>query len=479
MTAKMKMDELFIQITDYIFDTPITSLLGFETAYIALLDSLGCAALALQVPLCRQLLGPMIPGSKVPLGARVPGTPFELDPVKAAFDIGTCIRWLDYNDTWLAKEWGHPSDNLGALLAVGDYLSRGSLQAGTTPLKIKDLLEGMIKAYEIQGILALDNAFNQVGLDHVILVKLASSAIVAKWWGLSKSQTCDVLSHVFMDGASLRSYRHAPNTGPRKSWAAGDATARAVFLVWLVKQGQTGYPTALSSEHWGFCDVLFKGKPIILSKPLGSYVMENVLFKVAFPAEFHAQTAVECAIHLHPSIIHRIEEIERIEITTHASAMRIINKTGPLHNYADRDHCLQYMVAIGLIYGNLQALHYSDIAAKDPRIDILRSKTIVHENPQFSLDYLDPEKRSIANSVQVFFKDGSFTENVSIEYPLGHKRRRKEVQALLQQKYTQAISSLYEGEQQKVLLQFWQTPEQVIDYSISDFVSAFTFETKF
>lgn len=476
-----KMDELFIQISDYVFDTPINSMnneLAFKTAYLALLDSMACATLALKVPMCVSLLGPIVPGTQVPNGARIPGTTFELDPIKAAFDIGTCIRWLDYNDTWLAREWGHPSDNLGAILAVGDYLGRLESTQTNAPkdasLTVRDVLEAMIKAYEIQGILALDNAFNQVGLDHVILVKIASAAVISKWMGLSKTQTCDVLSHAFIDGHSLRTYRHAPNTGPRKSWAAGDATSRAVFLAWLVKHGQTGYPSAISAKRWGFSDVLFEGRPITLARPFGSYVMENILFKVAYPAEFHAQTAVEAAFRLHSETIFHLDKIDRIEISTHASAMRIINKTGPLHNYADRDHCLQYMVAIGLLHGDLRAEHYSNEAAQDPRIDILRNKMIVTENLKFSEDYLDPDKRSIANSIQIFFKDGTFTDAVLIEYPLGHKRRRAEALPHLQRKYEQAIESYYNNEQKEVLLSLWQSEETIATLSISEFMDKFT-----
>jgi len=467
-------DELFIQIVDYVFDTPITSDLAFKTAYLALMDSLACATLALQVPQCTALLGPIVPETSVPQGARVPGTAFVLDPIKAAFDIGTCIRWLDYNDTWLAKEWAHPSDNLGAILAVGDYLSN---RTRTPRLTVRDLLEAMIKAYEIQGILALENSFNQVGLDHVILVKVASSAVISKWLGLSKLETAAVLSHAFIDGNSLRTYRHAPNTGPRKSWAAGDAASRAVFLAWLVKQGQTGYTTALTAKHWGFHDVLFREQRLTLAKPLSSYVMENILFKVAYPAEFHAQTAVEAAFKLHPMIQQRMSEIDTIVIETQAPAMRIIDKIGPLVNYADRDHCLQYMVAVALIYGDLKPEYYEDNTAKDPRIDRLRDKMRLVENPEFSQNYLDPSMRSIANSIQIFFKEGTQSEKVIIEYPLGHKRRREEASSHLRRKYEMAISSYYQGKERQDLLALYDdsnaNEEKISRLSIAEFISKF------
>lgn len=465
----LKTDALLVQIADYVFDTVISSEEAFKTAYCALLDSIACAMMALDVPQCRQLLGPIVPGSIVPKGARVLGTSFELDPIKAAFDIGSCIRWLDYNDTWLAKEWGHPSDNLGGILSVGDYVCRQN----DKNLSVHRIIESMIKAYEIQGVLALGNAFNEVGLDHVILVKVATAAVISQLYGLSKSQTIDVLSNAFIDGHSLRTYRHAPNTGPRKSWAAGDATSRAVFLTWMIKQGQTGYPQALTAKRWGFSDVLLQGKSITLERPFGSYVMENILFKVAFPAEFHAQTAVECAFQLHPQVIDRLQEIDRIKINTQISAIRIIDKTGPLHNYADRDHCLQYMVAIGLLFGTVTAQHYSDEIAKDPRIDFLRDKMQVNENPRFSRDYLNPDVRSIANELQIFFKDGTSVGPVIVEYPLGHKRRRGEALPYLQQKFESAIAGCFEGDRQEKLLNFWQKPERVTALSISDFITAF------
>ncbi len=456
-------DDLLVEIADYVhqFDDAHISALAFKTAHQALLDSLGCALLALKIPACFNLLGPIVPGTSVPLGSRVPGTLFELDPIKAAFDIGTCIRWLDYNDTWLAAEWGHPSDNLGGILAVADYKSRIEQKE---ILQMQDVLTCMIKAYEIQGILALENAFNQVGLDHVILVKVATTAVVSRLFGLSKSQTIDALSHAWIDGHSLRTYRHAPNTGPRKSWAAGDATSRGVQLAWFVKQGQAGIPSALTAKKWGFSDVSFQGKAIKLVRPLGCYVMENILFKVAFPAEFHAQTAVECAIKLHPEVKDRLDSIEKIEVFTQEPAMRIINKEGPLYNEADRDHCLQYMIAIALLYGELKAEHYSDKSAKDKQIDQLRQKMQVREDPQFSRDYLDPEKRAIPNALQIFFREGDHTEKVVVEYPLGHKQRRLEAEPLLKEKYKLAVKEVSDTSD------MWDHPEALLSMPVHKFM---------
>jgi 2-methylcitrate dehydratase len=427
-------DREMADIAGYVADYVIDSDAAYQTAALCLLDSLGCAFLALNYPECARHLGPIVPGTRVPLGARVPGTGHELDPVKAAFDIGTLVRWLDFNDTWLAAEWGHPSDNLGAILACADYVSRARVAAGQAPLAMRDVLGYMIKAHEIQGVMALENSFNRVGLDHVLLVKLASAAVATHMLCGSRSQIIDAVSQVWVDGQSLRTYRHAPNAGPRKSWAAGDATSRGLRLALMTLQGEPGYPSALSAKTWGFYDVSFKSHRFRFQRPYGSYVMEHVLFKISFPAEFHAQTAVECAVKLHPQVRDRIDQIERIELTTHESAIRIISKTGPLHNYADRDHCLQYMVAIGLLHGDLNADHYTDAAAADPRIDVLREKMTVREEPRFTRDYLDPDKRSIANAVQVHFKDGTGTGKIEIEYPIGHVRRRAEGKPFLIEK---------------------------------------------
>ncbi len=407
------MDSLFVDIADYVHHQEIESQLAYDTARYCLMDSLGCGFLALAYPQCRKMLGPIVPGATLPGGCRVPGTPLELDPVKAAFDIGAIVRWLDFNDTWLAAEWGHPSDNLGAILAVADYQNRVKGDS----LTVHDVLTAMIKAHEIQGILALENSFNRVGLDHVLLVRVASTAVTSKMLGCTYDQTINAVSNAWIDGGALRTYRHAPNTGSRKSWAAGDATSRAVRLGLIALAGEMGYPTALSAPKWGFSDVLFEGKPITLARPLSSYVMENVLFKISFPAEFHAQTAVECAIQLHPAVKDRLEQIERIEMETQEPGVRIIDKTGPLNNFADRDHCLQYMAAIGLIFGELNADHYTDAVAADPRIDAVREKMVVKENPAFTEAYYDLEKRAIGNSIQVFFNDGSSTERVEIQYP--------------------------------------------------------------
>ena len=427
-------DREMLEIADYVADFTIESQEALDTAGYVLLDAIGCALLSLRFPECTRLLGPFVTGTVVPHGVRIPGTGYCVDPVKGAFDIGTLIRWLDYNDTWLAAEWGHPSDNLGGILAVADFVSRRNLAEGRAPLNMGEVLTAMIKAHEIQGVMALENSFNRVGLDHVVLVKLATAAVATGLLGGSRERIVNALSNVWVDGQSLRTYRHAPNAGPRKSWAAGDATSRGVRLALMAMQGEPGYPSALTAKGWGFYDVSFKGEHFRFQRPYGSYVMENVLFKVAFPAEFHAQTAVECALTLHPHVRDRLDQVERVEISTQESAVRIISKSGPLHNPADRDHCLQYMTAVGLIFGELTADHYGDAVAADPRIDRLRERMEVREEPRFSRDYLEPEKRSIANAVQVFFRDGSVTERVEVEYPLGHRRRRSEALPLLVEK---------------------------------------------
>ena len=424
-------DKLLVEFAEYAANYVPDSQEAIDTARYCFMDTLGCALLALRFPDCTKHLGPIVPGAVLANGARVPGTDWQLDPVHAAFNIGTMIRWLDYNDTWLAAEWGHPSDNLGGILALADYLCRTRQQTFT----IRDVLHAMIKAHEIQGILALENSFNRVGLDHVLLVRAATAAVATAMLGGNSDQIVSALSNSWIDGGSLRAYRHAPNTGPRKSWAAGDATSRGVRLALMAMQNEMGYPSALSAKTWGFSDVLFHGKELSLGRPLGSYVMENVLFKVSFPAEFHAQTAVECAIALHQEVKPQLDSIDKVIIITQESAIRIIDKIGPLHNPADRDHCLQYMVAVGLIFGELTADHYEDKIARDPRIDKLREKTVVIEDARYTNDYLDPDKRSIANSVQVFFKDGTSTDKVAIEYPLGHRRRRVEGIPLLVKKF--------------------------------------------
>ena len=443
VNARPEADALLSAIAEYVTQFEVTSDLAYQTARYALLDGLGCALLALRFPECTKLLGPIVPGTVVPHGVHVPGTPFVLDPVTAAFDIGTAIRWLDYNDTWLAAEWGHPSDNFGGILAAAEYASRQLLAHGQPPLLVRDVLEAGIKAYEIQGVLALENSFNRVGLDHVLLVRIASAAVVARLLGGDRAAVLDVVSQAWVDGGALRTYRHAPNTGSRKSWAAGDATSRAVRLALMVLAGEMGYPSAVTAPRWGFQDVLFGGRPLVLARPLGSYVMENVLFKVSYPAEFHAQTAAEAAIRLHPQVAHRLNRIARIELRTQESAVRIISKVGPLHNPADRDHCLQYIVAVALLHGSLTAEHYEDAAAADPRIDALRSLMTVAEDSRYTAEYLDPQKRSIANAVQVFFDDGTATERVEVEYPIGHRRRRAEGLPLLEAKLAENLRSRF------------------------------------
>ena len=428
-------DSLLVEIADYVSKQEINSELALSTARNCLIDTIGCGLLALTFPACTKMLGPVVPGTSVPNGVRVPGTNFLLDPVKGAFDIGCIIRWLDYNDTWLAAEWGHPSDNLGAILSIADYVSQQNVASGKNSLTMRDVLECMIMAHEIQGVLALTNSFNRVGLDHVVLVKVASTAVVTKLLGGTSEQIIDAVSQAWVDGQSLRTYRHSPNAGSRKSWAAGDATSRAVRLALITLSGEMGYPGALSAPTWGFEDVSFGGKKLVLSQPLGSYVMENVLFKISFPAEFHAQTAVEAAVTLHSQIINRLDDITKIEVTTHESAIRIISKSGALNNPADRDHCLQYMIAIGLIHGDLIAEHYEDDVAADPRVDALREKMTIHEDKRYTQEYLEADKRSIANRIQIFFNDGSSTEVVEVEYPIGHKRRRVEGIPVLEQKF--------------------------------------------
>ncbi|KRH78764.1 2-methylcitrate dehydratase [Ferrovum sp. JA12] len=466
-------DQVLVDIANYVDQYTISSEEALSTARSCLIDTLGCGLEALSYPACTKLMGPIVPGTIVPHGAKVPGTQFQLDPIHAAFNIGCMIRWLDFNDTWLAAEWGHPSDNLGGILAVADWLSRNQVASGKAPLTMRVVLEAMIKAHEIQGILALENSFNRVGLDHVVLVKVASTAVVAKLLGLSKEEIINAVSLAWVDGQSLRTYRHAPNTGSRKSWAAGDATSRAVRLALMAQRGEMGYPSVLTAKTWGFYDVLFKGSPFKFQRPYGTYVMENVLFKISFPAEFHAQTAVECALKLHPVIKDRIDNIEKITITTHESAIRIIDKKGPLNNPADRDHCIQYMTAIGLIFGQLTAADYEDSRAKDPRIDTLRTKMECIENKQYSQDYLDPEKRSIANAIQVFFKDGSKTEQVVVEYPVGHRRRRAEGLPLLEEKFKINLMRRFPHKQQQAILQLALDQNALENAPVNEFVDLF------
>lgn len=473
--TRTQYDRIMVDIADYVLNYTITSDLAFETAKYCLMDSLGCAILALNYPECVKLLGPWVPNTFTDNGVPVPGTSHKLDPIKAAFDITTCIRWLDYNDTWLAAEWGHPSDNLGAILACADYASKLMVNKQQSPITMQIVLESMIKAHEIQGILALQNSFNEVGLDHVILVKVASIALATKLLGGSRQQIIDALSQAWVDGQSLRTYRHAPNTGSRKSWAAGDATSRAVRLALLTLQGEKGYPSALTAPKWGFSDVLFHHQEVEFAQPLQSYVMENVLFKIAYPAEFHGQTAVECAIKLHHKIQHLLDDIDSIQtifIETQKPAMRIINKTGELHNYADRDHCLQYMIAVALLMGELNSDSYSDIMANDQRIDKLREKMIVDENPQFSKDYLDPKKRSIANQVTVkFAHGGTYAERV--EYPIGHPKRRKEGIPLLLNKFDQNMCTLYSDEKVKQIQALFKDNQQFENMPVSEFLEFF------
>src|SRR5215470_10930680 len=472
-SVRPKPDRVLVDIADYVADHRITSKEAYDTARHCLIDTLGCGLEALSYPACTKLLGPIVPGTAVPNGARVPGTQFQLDPVQAAFNLGAMIRWLDFNDTWLAAEWGHPSDNLGGILATADWLSRNAVAAGRKPLAMKDVLTAMIKAHEIQGVIALENSFNRVGLDHVVLVKVASTAVVAQMLGLAREAIIDAVSLAWVDGQSLRTYRHAPNTGSRKSWAAGDATARAVRLALMAAKGEMGYPSVLTAKTWGFYDVSFKGKPFRFPRPYGSYVMENVLFKISFPAEFHAQTAVECAMALHPQVKERLDAIRKITLRTHESAIRIIDKKGPLANPADRDHCIQYMVAVPLIFGRLTAADYEDDVAADPRIDALRAKMTCVEDRRFSRDYLDPDKRSIANGISVEFKDGSRLKEVVVEYPIGHRRRRKEGIPLLVQKFKTNLARRFPAERQRVILDLVLDATRLDGTPVNEFVDMF------
>jgi 2-methylcitrate dehydratase len=445
--VRPKPDKVLTLIADYATKYAVESPGAYETARYCLMDTLGCGFEALEYPACTKLLGPIDPSSVTPNGAKVPGTSYQLDPVQAAFNLGAMIRWLDFNDTWLAAEWGHPSDNLGGILATADWLSRNQ-----KPLVMRDVLTAMIKAHEIQGVIALENSFNRVGLDHVVLVKVASTAVVASMLGCTYDQVVNAISQAWVDGQSLRTYRHAPNTGSRKSWAAGDATSRAVRLALISKTGEMGYPSVLSAKGWGFYDVLFKGKEFKFQRKFGSYVMENVLFKISFPAEFHAQTAVECAMKLHSTVKDRLNEIKRIRIRTHEAAIRIIDKKGPLANPADRDHCIQYMVAVPLIFGRLTAADYEDKVALDKRIDQLRNKITCVEDKRFTRDYHDPKKRSIANALTVEFKDGTRLEEVVCEYPIGHKRRRAEGMPVLVEKFKTNLARLFPAHRQKAIL---------------------------
>src|SRR2546422_909595 len=453
-------DPLLEQIGSYAFDAQIAGKEAFDTARLCLMDTLGCALLAVNYPACTKLLGPVVAGTRVPGGSRVPGTNLELDPVTAAFNIGTLIRWLDFNDTWLAAEWGHPSDNLGGILAVADYVSRKNVAHGKPPYTVREVLTAMIKAHEIQGVLALENSFNRVGLDHVILVRVASTAVVTCMLGGTSEQVINAVSNAWIDGGALRTYRHAPNTGSRKSWAAGDATSRAVRHALMALTGEMGYPSALTAKTWGFYDVLFRGKPFSLPQPFGSYVMENVLFKISYPAELHAQTAVEAAMTLHPKVKDRLADIERIVIETQEPGVRIIDKVGPLANPADRDHCIQYMVAVPLIFGRLTAADYEDAVAADPRIDELRASMQVRENRVFTEEYYAPDKRCIGNAVQVFFRDGSHTERVQVDFPVGHRKRRAEGMPLLVGKFTASVDAHFAPKQaERIKALFAKAPQ--------------------
>jgi len=466
-------DKVLVDIVDYVEKYKISSKDAYETARYCLMDTLGCGFEALSFPACTKLLGPIVPGTMVPNGAKVPGTQFQLDPVMAAFNIGCMIRWLDFNDTWLAAEWGHPSDNLGGILATADWISRNNVAAGRAPLTVRDVLTAMIKAHEIQGVIALENSFNKVGLDHVVLVKVASTAVVAQMMGLTRDEVINAVSLAWVDGQSLRTYRHSPNTGSRKSWAAGDATSRAVRLALIAKKGEMGYPSVLTAKTWGFYDVLFKGNAFKFQRPYGSYVMENVLFKISFPAEFHSQTAVEAAMTINEELLRigkTADEIRKITIRTHEACIRIIDKKGPLNNPADRDHCIQYMVAVPILFGRLTAEDYEDAVAIDKRIDELRDKITCVEDKQFTKDYHDPEKRSIANALTVEFKDGKKLKEIVVEYPIGHKRRRKEGMPVLVEKFKTNLARVFPEKQRSAILELALNQKQLEATPVHEFV---------
>ncbi len=474
--VRPKPEAVLTKIADYATKYTVKSADAYETARYCLIDTLGCGFEALEYPACTKLMGPIVPGTVVPNGAKVPGTQFQLDPVQAAFNIGAMIRWLDFNDTWLAAEWGHPSDNLGGILATADWMSRVALSNGKKPLTMRDVLTGMIKAHEIQGVLALENSFNRVGLDHVVLVKVASTAVVAHMIGCTYDEVVNALSQAWVDGQSLRTYRQAPNAGSRKSWAAGDATSRAVRLALISKTGEMGYPSALSAKGWGFYDVLFKGNEFKFQRPFGSYVMENVLFKISFPAEFHSQTAVECAMQIHTAMKKlgkSPEDIKRITIRTHEACIRIIDKKGPLNNPADRDHCIQYMVAVPILFGRLTAGDYEDSIANDPRIDKLRDKIDCFEDKKFTKDYHDPDKRSIANGLTVEFNDGTKMKEVLCEYPIGHRRRRKEGMPVLVEKFRTNLARRFPARQQKLILDLCLDAKKLQATPVNEFVDLF------
>ena len=468
---RAEVDQVLADIADYVIDYKIDSAVAYETAHYCLLDTLACGFQALDYPACTKLLGPVVPGATLPGGARVPGTSFELDPVMAAFNIGALIRWLDFNDTWLAAEWGHPSDNLGGILATADYLSRKNRAEGKAPLLMQDVLTAMIKAHEIQGVLALENSFNRVGLDHVLLVRVASTAVVTHMLGGNREQVINAVSNAWIDGGALRTYRHAPNTGSRKSWAAGDATSRAVRLALIAMTGEMGYSSALSAKTWGYYDVLFKGKPFAFTQGYGSYVMENVLFKISYPAEFHAQTAVEAGMTLHAVVRDRLDDIEKVVIETQEPGVRIIDKTGPLDNPADRDHCIQYMTAIPMIFGRLTAADYEDSVAADPRVDKLRDKMVVEENAAFTTGYYDPARRYIGNAVQVFFKHGSSSDRVEVEFPIGHRQRRAEGIPVLINKFESSVGQKVKAAQWDELKSLSAKKDELGVTAVDDFMA--------
>lgn len=440
-------DKVLVEIAQYVDRYAVKSKLAWETARLTLIDTLGCGFEALSYPACTKLLGPIVPGTIVPNGARVPGTPYVLDPERAALNTGALFRWLDFNDAFYGATVIHPSDTYGGIVPIADWVSRTRVARRKEPLLMRDVLEAGIKAYEVMGGLAIENGFTDVGLDHTILVKIGVTPVVTRLLGGTREEIVNALSNAWLDGHALAAFRRKPNTGSRKSWAAGDAASRGVRLALMAVKGEMGYPAALSAKRWGFYEALFKGKPFTFQRPLGSYVMENTLFKIPYPTAFHGQSGVEAAIKLHPLVKDRLDEIEHIDVKCHNSSMTILDKTGPLYNPADRDHCMQYMMAVGMIYGTMTAEHYEDHIAADPRIDKLRAKMKLSESAQFERDYHDPAKRSNANSIHVYFKDGTKAPLSVVEYPLGHRRRRKEGIPAVMEKFEKNVARVFAAKQ--------------------------------
>lgn len=466
-------DKVLVQIADYVDRYPVKSALALETARLALIDTLGCGLEALSYPGCTNLLGPLVPGTLVPNGARVPGTPHVLDPERATFNLGVMNRWLDWNDAFYGATVLHPSDSFAGLLAVADWLSRTRVAEGRKPLVMRVVLEAAVKTYEIMGGLALENGFTAVGLDHTLLIKVATAPVVTKLLGGNHEEIVNALSQAWVDGHPLAIFRRKPNTGPRKSWAAGDAASRGVRLALMAVKGEIGCPSALTAKTWGFYPVLFDGKPFRFQRPFGTYVIENTLFKIPYPTAFHGQTGVEAAIKLHPLVKDRLDDIKRVEVRCHNSTMVILDKSGPLHNFADRDHCMQYMMAIGMVFGTMTAEHYYDLIAADPRIDKLRAKMHLAESKQYEREYHDPAMRTNANSIQVHFKDGSKTPLSEVLYPLGHRKRRKEGMPVLAAKFETAVGRVFASKRRDAIVSACLEQKRLEEMPVNEFMDLF------